>query len=323
MATWFLNRYIPLLGYLPTVLSYFITVSLPFCAGLHVYRDWLMVVIQVFASVLGFIRAHALYGQSRRVLGFLVFTGVVSFIITTVRRFPQALTWRMYIPHPFFLKGVILGSHYGGGEEIPVLSGFVGCSEFTPSLGGRLATIAWVNMLVIDSVTFSLTLYKAFTIGRGIRLLDVIVRDGTMYFFIVFIMNLVNILILRYSPPLRRTSTTVLTNVLSSTLMSRLVLNLREQNSTLSDLPTTVESELRFQAALPSAQKSMTSNGNIPPVCLMYETATPGVVGASYQSPSEDVKVSMTMRHKPLMWGPRCRSEPGYGTLYEVEESGR
>jgi hypothetical protein len=167
-------------------------------------------------EVLGFIRAHALYGQSRRVLGFLVFTGVVSFIITTVRRFPQALTWRMYIPHPFFLKGVILGSHYGGGEEIPVLSGFVGCSEFTPSLGyvvdaeynlsfgptefsfctrGRrkflderftsrsnsetVATIAWVNMLVIDSVTFSLTLYKAFTIGRGIRLLDVIVRDGT------------------------------------------------------------------------------------------------------------------------------------------------
>jgi len=254
MATWFLNRYIPLLGYLPTVLSYFITVSFPFCAGLHVYRDWLMVVIQIFASVLGFIRVHALYGQSRRILGFLVFTGVVSFVITT---------------------GVILGSRYGGGEEIPVLSGFVGCSEFTPLLGGRLATIAWVNLLVIDSVTFSLTLYKAFTIGRGIRLLDVIVRDGTMYFFIVFIMNLVNILILR----------------LSSTLMSRLVLNLREQNSTLSDLPTTVESELRFQAALPSAQKSMTSNSNIPPVCSTYETATPGVVGASYQSSSEDIKV--------------------------------
>ena len=33
-------------------------------------------------------------------------------------------------------------------------------------------------MLVFDSVIFSLTLYKAFTTGRGIRLLDVIVRDG-------------------------------------------------------------------------------------------------------------------------------------------------
>ena len=35
-----------------------------------------------------------------------------------------------------------------------------------------------MNVLVIDSVIFSLTLYKAFTMGKGIRLLNVIVRDG-------------------------------------------------------------------------------------------------------------------------------------------------
>lgn len=35
-----------------------------------------------------------------------------------------------------------------------------------------------MGVLVFDSVIFSLTLYKAFTTGRGIRLLDVIVRDG-------------------------------------------------------------------------------------------------------------------------------------------------
>jgi len=33
-------------------------------------------------------------------------------------------------------------------------------------------------MSVYDSVVFSLTAYKAFTMGRGIPLLDVIVRDG-------------------------------------------------------------------------------------------------------------------------------------------------
>ena len=33
-------------------------------------------------------------------------------------------------------------------------------------------------MLIVDSVIFSLTLYKAISIGRGIKLLDVIVRDG-------------------------------------------------------------------------------------------------------------------------------------------------
>jgi len=38
---------------------------------------------------------------------------------------------------------------------------------------------------------------------------------------------------------------------LSTTLVSRLVLNLREQNSNLAGLPTTIETELRFQAGLP------------------------------------------------------------------------
>jgi hypothetical protein len=33
-------------------------------------------------------------------------------------------------------------------------------------------------VLGFDSVIFSLTLYKAFTIGRGVQLLNVIVRDG-------------------------------------------------------------------------------------------------------------------------------------------------
>ena len=33
-------------------------------------------------------------------------------------------------------------------------------------------------MLLFDCVIFFLTLYKAFTMGRGIRLLHVMVRDG-------------------------------------------------------------------------------------------------------------------------------------------------
>ena len=40
---------------------------------------------------------------------------------------------------------------------------------------------------------------------------------------------------------------------LSTTLVSRLVLNLREQNSALAGLSTTVESERKFLAALPVA----------------------------------------------------------------------
>ncbi|KAH9953183.1 hypothetical protein BC827DRAFT_1249848 [Russula dissimulans] len=63
-----------------------------------------------------------------------------------------------------------------------------------PSVAGRFTAISWTGVLAFDSVVFSLTLCKAFTIGRGIRLLDVIVRDGAIYFLTLFIMNLANIL---------------------------------------------------------------------------------------------------------------------------------
>ena len=43
-----------------------------------------------------------------------------------------------------------------------------------------VAAIAWSGALIFDTVIFSLTLYKAFMIGRGVRLLNLIVRDGAL-----------------------------------------------------------------------------------------------------------------------------------------------
>jgi len=99
-----------------------------------------------------------------------------------------------------------------------------------------------------------------------------------------------------------RTATTTYTNVfvsipvlilphppncvcrLSTTLVSRLVLNLRERNSTLAGLPTTMESERKFEAALPAAQQADASVGNVPSAQQnksICETAV-GVVGTSH-----------------------------------------
>ena len=40
--------------------------------------------------------------------------------------------------------------------------------------------VAWTGALLFDSAIFSLTLYKAFMIGRRINLVNVILRDGTL-----------------------------------------------------------------------------------------------------------------------------------------------
>ena len=41
-----------------------------------------------------------------------------------------------------------------------------------------VVAIAWTGALAFDSVIFFFTLYKAFTTGKGVELLNVIVRDG-------------------------------------------------------------------------------------------------------------------------------------------------
>ncbi|KAH9980687.1 hypothetical protein BJV74DRAFT_96316 [Russula compacta] len=187
-----LNRYLPVLGHIPKLASYSMTVSVDVCEDLHVYDEWFVMLMQTHATTLCMLRVYALYGRSRRVLGVLLFFGAAS-IVTAIL--------------------ALFASRRAGGKVIPVLSSFAGCSQFTPSVGGQFAAIAWTGALLCDCLIFSLTLYKAFTMGSGIKLLDVIVRDGTMYFSALFIINLANIFTLRFSPPLLKTSTTTFTNV--------------------------------------------------------------------------------------------------------------
>jgi len=246
-----LIRYIPVLGYLPTLVSHFITLDSAICGGLHVYRELYLILVTGLVAVLCIIRVYALYNCSRRVLGFLVFAILMAFAIA---------------------MGAFVASRHKGVESIHGLtSSIIGCFEFMPSVAARFTAISWSGLLAFDSAIFSLTLYKAFTMGRGIRLLDVIVRDGAMYFFTLFIINLANILMLLLSSPFLRTSIPILTNVLSTTLMSRLILNLREE-STVALISTTPETEQRFEAALPVAPQSVTSIGTYPSDDLTYKT---------------------------------------------------
>ncbi|KAH9953177.1 hypothetical protein BC827DRAFT_1159375 [Russula dissimulans] len=275
-----LSRYIPVLGYLPTLVSHFITLNsamyvAAFCGGLHVYRELYLIFVTGLVAALCIIRVYALYNCSRRVLGFLVFAILMAFAIA---------------------MGAFFASRHKGVESIHGLtSSIIGCFEFTPSVAGRFTALSWSGLLAFDSAIFSLTLYKAFTMGRGIRLLDVIVRDDkipTNLNSTLFIMNLANILILLRSSvrprlflvsgphihafcslqtqPFLRSSIPILTNVLSTTLMSRLILNLREE-STVALISTMSETEHRFEAALPAAPQSMTSISTYPSNDLTYK----------------------------------------------------
>ncbi|KAH9054534.1 hypothetical protein EDB87DRAFT_1689269 [Lactarius vividus] len=192
-------------------------------------------------------------------LGWFTIACLLNRYLPVLGHIPLAVS---YMVRSDDLLWAMIGSRRAKVETIQVISSVAGCNQYMPREGGRYAALTWLGVLMFDTTIFSLTLYKAIRMGRGIRLLDVIVRDGAMYYSALFVVNLTNILILLFAPPLLKNSTTSITNVLSITLVSRLMLNLRAQSTTQPGLPTSIESERRFQAALPTPPRPpMTGSG--------------------------------------------------------------
>ncbi|KAJ4478013.1 hypothetical protein C8R41DRAFT_292746 [Lentinula lateritia] len=85
-------------------------------------------------------------------------------------------------------------------------------------------------MLLFDFLVFSLTLYKALTLQRDGRmtLLSVLMRDGTIYFGVMAISIIGNILTFLLGSSQTRGMATTFTNAISSIMISRLMFNLRD-----------------------------------------------------------------------------------------------
>ncbi|TFY77165.1 hypothetical protein EWM64_g6849 [Hericium alpestre] len=101
--------------------------------------------------------------------------------------------------------------------------------------GVNLATV-WEAQAVFDLIIFALTVLKTLQTrreriednidGRNIGLADVIVRDGALYFAVMVVSNVANILTFYLAEPILKGFLSTLTSCISVTLMSRLMLNL-------------------------------------------------------------------------------------------------
>ncbi|KAH0585549.1 hypothetical protein H2248_008781 [Termitomyces sp. 'cryptogamus'] len=106
------------------------------------------------------------------------------------------------------------------------------CIPFNRSI--RTAT-AWEGLFVYDSIIFGLTMFKTWknrvqsmssqTPNSFIYLLF---RDGAIYFAVMALANLANILTFYFCGPFMSNGLTALASDLSVTMMSRLMLNLHE-----------------------------------------------------------------------------------------------
>ncbi|KAI0249758.1 hypothetical protein BJV78DRAFT_1283739 [Lactifluus subvellereus] len=116
--------------------------------------------------------------------------------------------------------------------------------------GIRLAA-TWEAQALFDAFIFVLTVMRTVKICRehnmainlpGMGLLDILLRDGAIYFAIMGLANLANILAFYFARPPLRTMFTTPASCISVTLCSRLVLNLYEAAT-----PDTTTSNTSFE----------------------------------------------------------------------------
>ncbi|KAF8486494.1 hypothetical protein JB92DRAFT_3024612 [Gautieria morchelliformis] len=89
----------------------------------------------------------------------------------------------------------------------------------------------WVAPLVTDACIFVLTIWRTVRYRRKLgrmTTMDIILRDGILYFFVIFSANLMNSLIYFLAPEDLKAVGASFSQLLTATMISRLQLNLRQ-----------------------------------------------------------------------------------------------
>ncbi|KAI0696398.1 hypothetical protein C8T65DRAFT_583479, partial [Cerioporus squamosus] len=215
----FVNRYMGVLCHLPVIYEFFGTMPEEVrrccirCRTLQLYHQLLAAVTQLVVGTLLMLRTYALYNRNRRVV----------YLLSTICATGGAVSvWAIL-------------SVRGSPSPSPNVSMWVGCDLRISQKQGYYLAAAWSSILAFDTTVFVLTLRQALHVGRtwSHSLFHIILRDGQCYsFFVLAICYLSNIL--TYVPKHKGILTT-LTNVLSTTLVTRMMLNIR--NPELLELP--------------------------------------------------------------------------------------
>ncbi|KAJ7214446.1 hypothetical protein GGX14DRAFT_610907 [Mycena pura] len=207
----FANRYGTLLGNIPIVILNFWTAPaspnkiLMYCILFELHAIGFPWLIRCSFCA----PTYALYERNKRVLAFMLAfsAGVIGISVWA--------TLYYFDHNPAADKGSVLPLD-------------IGCAYAVSGSKGLI--IAWSTMGMFDCMIFLLTLYK--TLGRrrptGLDLLPVLMRDGGTVACTLVVSNICNILSYALGTPDTRGLFNTATNVISSLMISRLMLNIRD-----------------------------------------------------------------------------------------------
>ncbi|THH04356.1 hypothetical protein EW145_g5588 [Phellinidium pouzarii] len=215
----FLNRYLSVLGNIPVILQSFANWSPDIVVG----SKFLVLSFRNGPADLSFLFGCRISLRLREVI----------VIIRTYALYERCLKVA-FIMSIFALIVICVGvwSILGNSPAVTApfdLSFMLGCHPLISRETGLRLSGAWGGLLLFDSVIFTLTFYKAIGIWRmgTRRLTHVLIRDGTIYYLVLAMANLSNILTFIIAGPVLRGVSTTFANAVSVTMVSRLILNLQ------------------------------------------------------------------------------------------------
>ncbi|KAF9259724.1 hypothetical protein L218DRAFT_947356 [Marasmius fiardii PR-910] len=144
-------------------------------------------------------------------------------LVLRVHAIYSEAAWVLWLTIPVFVGHlVVLAWAVPAGAPAILPPGFIGCMP-KPKPGTGLP-------LVFDSTMFALTLGRAIyyrLTGSLIPLITLIIRDGTLYFAVIFVVNLTNVFMMALAPPGLGVINAPFASMIRTILMSRLMINLR------------------------------------------------------------------------------------------------
>ncbi|KAI1794503.1 hypothetical protein LXA43DRAFT_995301 [Ganoderma leucocontextum] len=195
-----LNRYLSLLGQIPIIVEYF--VILP--PLLQMYHQFYAILNQAIVGLILIFRTYALYNRNKYVMMGLVALGLALVAATLISG---------------NVKTTPTGSDVQSDEP-----SLVGCNHSMTAEQGN--AVGWIAMICMDTTIFILTLVKTIRVRNHMHhgVQRVLFRDVS----VLMIAGAANLLTFVQIDDTVRGMGTTLTNALSTTLISRVCLNLRD-----------------------------------------------------------------------------------------------
>ncbi|KAJ7253119.1 hypothetical protein C8J57DRAFT_1348847, partial [Mycena rebaudengoi] len=218
----FLNRYLALSTNIINTIFTFRPTDPQVCPMFLLVQK-IMVILQLLVIYLILaLRVFAMYNRNKSMRIFLSACGVIA----------------------FGLAGWLATTNPGGSSAPPSRPGDQvygpGSGDFAlpqctnliyPESAKRIAG-AWLVEFGLDLLIFGLTLFRGLTqncrASSRFSLTHCLVRDGALYFVVILVSNLTNILMLLLGSPLLAGSLSWMTSTISAAMVSRLMLNLHK-----------------------------------------------------------------------------------------------